>query len=165
MAKYSDSITEAEVGDIVKCVEPESPIDAKCDLSADCTYKVEQVAKEHVHVSGKVLYSYRFQLIKRTGAAPSPEPEQPAVTPEQSPPLVVWPEETPTIYKDLNPGERFVFASSPQVVRMIIDGGNYVITDKSNDPYYNQIGYVSFAEADYPVRRVKYVTAPQFTVI
>lgn len=160
MAKYSDAITEAEVGDIVKCIQ-----EGLHFIGVGCRDVVDSIQPPYIRCKSvkTVLYPPGFfELVSR---APSPEPEQPAVNNEQSPPLVVWPEETPTIYKDLNPGERFVFASSPQVVRMIIDGGNYVITDKSNDPYYNQIGYVSFAEADYPVRRVKYVTAPQFTVI
>lgn len=79
MATYAD-LNRAEVGDIVKCIRPEVP--GYHDLSGEATYKVNDVKCGHVTLAGFGPNTYclqRFTLIKRTGAAPAPEPELPKV--------------------------------------------------------------------------------------
>lgn len=165
MVKYSDATTEAEVGDIVKCVK-DSECRPRYDLRRDCTFIVEGVNPcangLHITVDGVNYLADRFELIKRTGAAPSPEPEQPAVNHEQSPPLVAWPDAGPLTFEKLSIKELFVTAEAPQTVRVkISDTEACVIAGGTHG-----IGHV-FCPWDVHriVFRVKQAVAPQFTVI
>jgi hypothetical protein len=222
MAKYSDGVT-AEVGDIVKCVVPKSPIDGHWDLEGDCTYKVVRTSQSHIHVAGKVLYSNRFELIKRTGvngvyaSGEVPEAgdevecleshgihnegwqyvvhgfniygnvctkdtdhgtapkrfklisrkEQPAVKHEQSPPLVVWPEEKKSVkFRNLESDELFVFddGRTDQCVKQRKGAGFVVRFQQGN--HFIDTGIVHLVADEFaPVRRLKMTVAPQFTVI
>lgn len=165
MAKYADQTTEAEIGDIVKCVAQIGSMFKP--LLSDCSYKVAQLYGDSVYLEYPNEHGFlcsRFELIKRTGAAPSPEPEQPKVNNEQSPKLVVWPEEKKQLaFENLEINELFVFAdSNDSFVRQKIGDTSFVTI--AFDPTNSPNGYHSTL-SDRAVRRLLMVQRPQFTVI
>lgn len=160
MAKYADQTTEAMVGDEVRCINSISSSLLFC-----AKYNVSEVVDSRIRLSvtwsREFFDAYRFELISR---APSPEPEQPAVTPEQSPPLVVWPEEkNPLAFENLEVNELFVFAdANDSFVRQKI--GDTTFVTFAFEPTNSPNGYHSTLP-DRAVRRLKMIQRPQFTVI
>lgn len=164
MATYANGC-DVRVGDIVQCLSPD---DCK-GLLADHNYTVSGVVvystSQFVQLSEKcssLEYPIKwFRLIRR---APAPEPEQPAVNNEQSPPLVVWPEEKESLaFENLSLHELFVFADShDSFVRQKIGDTSFVTI--AFDPISSPNGYHSTL-SDRAVRRLLMVQRPQFTVI
>lgn len=146
------------VGDTVECVDG---YDGSAVLRSGVRYEVDGVyCSTSVHLAGfkkeNNFFSHRFKLISRK--------EQPKVNHEQSPPLVVWPEENKKLaFENLEINELFVFAdSNDSFVRQKIGDTSFVTI--AFDPTNSPNGYHSVLP-DRAVRRLMMVQRPQFTVI
>lgn len=160
MAKYSDGVTEAVAGDVVECIHDGFDL-----IKLGQTFTVKETDGAIAVIAPGKYTTGMFRLIRR---APSPEPEQPAVNNEQSPPLVVWPKEkrNELRWEQLEPGEYFVFDLDNYRDRIYFRCENGFL--EGLDPIGRRAPRIEDVQSGslfYPVRRVRMTALPQFTVI